>query len=108
MISKNDKCKSADKEKVKNKKDKEKTLFKYNLKYKYRNRIKKEEISLKPKDIIESSMVDLSKDIPIENESIKKNVKLYQHIQRRLKKNFIKRKTSSVYFGKLYSNKTIG
>ena len=31
-------------------------------------------------------MVDLSKDIPIENESIKKNVKLYQHIQRRLKK----------------------
>ena len=86
ISSKNDKCKSADKEKGKNKKDKEKILFKYNLKYKYRSRIKKEEISLKPKDIIESSMVDLSKDIPIENESIKKNVKLYQHIQRRLKK----------------------
>ena len=88
ISSKNEKSKSEDKEIKENKeKDKkEKNILKYNTKYKYRSKIKKEENSIKPKDIIESSMVDQSIDIPIENEAIKKDKNLYQHIQRRLKK----------------------
>ena len=86
ISSKNEKSKSENKEN-KEKETKEKNILKNNnTKYKYRSRIKKEDNSLKPKDIIESSMVDQSIDIPIENEAIKKDKNLYQHIQRRLKK----------------------
>ncbi len=60
---------------------------KSNIKHKYKSRVKKikEEISLKPSDIIEASKVDPSIDIPISNETIRKDEKLYRDIQRRIK-----------------------
>jgi hypothetical protein len=61
---------------------------KCNIKHRYKGKVKKlkEEISLKPSDIIEPTMVDPSIDIPISNEEIRKDEKLYNDIQRRIKK----------------------
>ncbi len=74
-------------------KGKEKVILNYNSKKNYKSKKKeKNEISLKPKDIIEPSKIDPSKDIPIINEIIKKNKKLYQDIQRRLKRVLLKGK----------------
>ena len=64
------------------------TENKENNKEKYKKRIKpiKEEKSLKPKDIVEPSKIDLSRDITIINESIQNDKKLYQDIQFKVKK----------------------
>ena len=68
--------------------------IKYNIKHKYKSIIKQveKEIPLKPKDIIEPSKIDISKDIPIINESIKNDKKLYQEIQQKLKNVILKGK----------------
>ena len=83
-----EKSKSENKTKERNRTPNEtEKHFKYNFKNKYKCKIKsvKKSISLKPKDIIEPSKMDLSKDIPITNEAIKKDKILYQEIQRKLK-----------------------
>ena len=84
---KNEKSKSEDKIKEIKEKD-ENNSFKLNIRHKYKSRVKiiREDISLKPSDIIEASMVDPSVDIPISNELIKNDEKLYKDIQCRLKK----------------------
>ena len=93
LDSKNKKCILAYKNVKSKSEDKinEKINFnssKSNIKYRYKGKVKKlkEEISLKPSDIIEPSMVDPSIDIPISNEEIRKDEKLYNDIQRRIKK----------------------
>ena len=84
---KNEKSKSEDKIKEIKEKD-ENNSFKLNIRHKYKSKVKiiREDISLKPSDIIEASMVDPSVDIPISNELIKNDEKLYKDIQCRLKK----------------------
>ena len=80
-------CKNGKSKSENRLKEKDKVILNYNFKKKNQSKKKeKNEISLKPKDIIEPSKIDLSKDIPIINESIKKDKKLYQDIQRRLKR----------------------
>ena len=88
---KNVKSNIKSKSEVKNKghyyNEKEKNI-KYNLKAKPKIKIKqtKDVISIRPEDIIEPWKIDPKKDIPIINESIKKDKRLYQEIQHKLKK----------------------
>ena len=81
--NKNMKSKSENKIKESTKNDKEKPKCK-NISI-YQMKQNKEEKSLKPKDILEASKIDLSKDIPIINEAIHKDKKLYEEIQTKLK-----------------------
>ena len=78
-------------------------------KNKYKKKIKqnREEKSLKPKDIVEPSKIDLSRDITIVNESIQKDKKLYQDIQFKVKKILSKGRLPQFFFRKLHSNKAI-
>ena len=84
--------KKVTKEKSKNS-EKEKNNHKSNYRSKFKSKIKQEKEEFqKPKDIVEPSNIDISKDIPILNESIKNDKKLYNEIQKNLKKVLLKGK----------------
>ena len=110
---KNKKSKSGNKiiiEKQNNKtNEKENNNIQNNCKNKFRNKIKREkEDCIKPQDIIEASQIDLSKDIPISNESIKNDKKLYQEIQKNIKKVLSKGKLPQFFLENYTVTKQIG